>query len=142
MRTDGQLMPNAGVLIEEGAIAQLTQLTAFDGYDGERIALGRRLLMPGLINAHTHTPMTLFRGLAEGYSLLTLDGWYRGIREWELAMTPDMVPPAVSVSCGEMIRTGTTCFADQYFYMDRIVPAVRASRHARGAGLWRGRSRR
>jgi 5-methylthioadenosine/S-adenosylhomocysteine deaminase len=83
--------------------------------------------MPGLINAHTHTPMTLFRGLAEGYSLLTLEGWFNGIRTWELVMTPDMVPPAVSVSCAEMIRTGTTCFADQYFFMDRIVPAVRAS---------------
>jgi len=91
------------------------------------VALGRRMLMPGLINAHTHTPMTLFRGFAEGFSLLTMEGWYRGIREWELSMSPDMVPPAVSVSCAEMIRTGTTCFADQYFYMDRIVPAVRAS---------------
>lgn len=127
MRPDGQLLPNAGVLVEDGVIRAIDTAAAFDSFDGERIALGRRLLMPGLINAHTHTPMTLFRGFAEGYSLLTLEGWYRGIREWELAMTPDMVPPAVSVSCAEMIRTGTTCFADQYFYMDRIVPAVRAS---------------
>lgn len=117
----------AGVLIDDGVIVSVDRAAAFGGFDGVRVELGRRLLMPGLINAHTHTPMTLFRGLAEGYSLLTLDGWYSGIREWELAMTPDMVPPAVSVSCAEMIRTGTTCFADQYFYMDRIVPAVRAS---------------
>jgi 5-methylthioadenosine/S-adenosylhomocysteine deaminase len=117
----------AGVLIEDGAIVAVDRAGAFAGFEGERVALGRRLLMPGLINAHTHTPMTLFRGLAEGFSLLTLDGWFNGIRAWELAMTPDMVPPAVSVSCAEMIRTGTTCFADQYFYMDRIVPAVRAS---------------
>jgi 5-methylthioadenosine/S-adenosylhomocysteine deaminase len=42
-------------------------------------------------------------------------------------MDAEMVPPAVTVSCAEMIRTGTTCFADQYFFMDRIVPEVRRS---------------
>jgi 5-methylthioadenosine/S-adenosylhomocysteine deaminase len=127
MTLAGGLLEQAGVLIENGVILAVDRAAAFDGADAERIELGRRLVMPGLINAHTHTPMTLFRGLSEGYSLLTLEGWYHGIREWELAMTPDMVPPAVNVSCAEMIRTGTTCFADQYFYMDRIVPAVRAS---------------
>ena len=38
-----------------------------------------------------------------------------------------MLPPAVSVSCAEMIRTGTTCFVDQYFWMDQVVPSVRES---------------
>ena len=121
---------DGALLIEDGvirAVGPAVQVQAAAGDMVETIDLGRRLLMPGLINAHTHTPMTLFRGLSEGYSLLTMEGWVHGIRDWELVMTPDMVPPAVSVSCGEMIRTGTTCFADQYFYMDRIVPAVRAS---------------
>src|SRR5258705_8806733 len=62
-----------------------------------------KLLMPGLINAHTHTPMTLFRGLAEGVSLLTLDGWMQAIRSLEMVMTPDMVPAAVTAACAEMI---------------------------------------
>ncbi len=127
MTPDGAVLTQAAVLIDHGAIAAVDRADAFEGADAMRVDLGRRLLMPGLINAHTHTPMTLFRGLSEGYSLLTLDGWYHGIRAWELAMTPDMVPPAVQVSCAEMIRTGTTCFADQYFYMDRIAPVVRAS---------------
>lgn len=86
-----------------------------------------KLIMPGLVNAHTHTPMTLFRGLAEGVSLLTLDGWYNSIRVLELVMTPDMVPASVAVACGEMIRTGTTTFADQYFFMDQIIPVVQQS---------------
>lgn len=93
----------------------------------EIIDLGGRLIMPGLINAHTHTPMVLFRGLAEGHSLLTFEGWYQAIRVWEHVLEPDMIPAAVKVSCAEMIRTGTTCFADQYFHMDRILPAVRQS---------------
>ena len=83
--------------------------------------------MPGLINAHTHTPMTLFRGHVEGHTLFTMDGWYNTIRVLELEMDPEMLPGAVAVSCAEMIRTGTTCFADQYFWMDQIVPEVRRS---------------
>lgn len=83
-----------------------------------------KLVMPGLVNAHTHTPMTLFRGLAEGVSLLVMDGWYNTIRTLEMVMTADMVPASVAVACGEMIRTGTTTFADQYFFMEQIMPVV------------------
>jgi len=86
-----------------------------------------RLMMPGLVNAHTHTPMTLFRGLAEGVSLLTLDGWLTAIRSLEEVMTADMVPSAVEIACAEMIRTGTTTFADQYFFTDQIIPVVERS---------------
>ena len=42
-------------------------------------------------------------------------------------MTPDMISPGVAVSCAEMIRTGTTTFVDQYFWMDQIYPVVRQS---------------
>ncbi|HRE27864.1 MAG TPA: hypothetical protein PK954_14585, partial [Anaerolineales bacterium] len=71
--------------------------------------------------------MTLFRGHAEGRTLFTLDGWFNTIRVLEQVLTPDLIPAGVAVSCAEMIRTGTTCFADQYFWMDRIVPEVRRS---------------
>jgi 5-methylthioadenosine/S-adenosylhomocysteine deaminase len=71
--------------------------------------------------------MTLFRGHVEGHTLFTLDGWFNTIRVLEMKMEPDMIPPGVSVSCAEMIRTGTTTFVDQYFWMDRIYPAVRES---------------
>ena len=93
----------------------------------EEIDLPDHLVMPGLVNAHTHSPMVLFRGRAEGHSLFTFDGWYDTVRVIEEVMTPDMVPPAVALSCAEMMRTGTTCFADQYFWMDRVVPEVRRS---------------
>jgi 5-methylthioadenosine/S-adenosylhomocysteine deaminase len=91
------------------------------------IDLNKRLVMPGLINAHTHSPMVLFRGLAEGHSLFSFEGWYNAIRVVEAVLTPELIPAAVRVSCAEMIRTGTTCFADQYFFMEQIVPAVRQS---------------
>jgi len=86
-----------------------------------------RLVMPGLINAHAHTPMSLFRGLAEGISLFTMDGFINCLRRLEGAADASMVPAAVEVSCAEMIRTGTTCFADQYFYMKDIYPVVEKS---------------
>jgi 5-methylthioadenosine/S-adenosylhomocysteine deaminase len=118
-----------GYLVVEGKqLVEIGPQSALNGrgFDQE-INLAGRLVMPGLVNAHTHTPMVLFRGLAEGYSLLTFEGWTNGIRVWEEVMDAGMVSPAVAVSCAEMIRTGTTCFADQYFYMDRIVPVVRQS---------------
>ncbi|MCD6356800.1 MAG: amidohydrolase family protein, partial [Anaerolineaceae bacterium] len=91
------------------------------------VDLGNRLVMPGLINAHTHSPMTLFRGHVEGHTLFNMEGWYHTIRVLEFELTKDMLPPAVSVSCAEMIRTGTTCFVDQYFWMDMVAPSVKAS---------------
>ena len=93
----------------------------------EVIDFSDRLVMPGLINAHAHTPMSLFRGLAEGVSLFTMDGFINCLRRLEAAADSTMVPAAVEVSCAEMIRTGTTCFADQYFYMKDIYPVVNRS---------------
>jgi 5-methylthioadenosine/S-adenosylhomocysteine deaminase len=117
------------VLIENdriAAVGSMQDLPAQRRYDQSVDCTGR-LILPGLVNAHTHTPMTLFRGLAEGVSLFTLEGWYDSVRTLELVMTPDMIPAAVEVACAEMIRTGTTTFADQYFYMDQIIPVVARS---------------
>ena len=119
----GYIVIDKGVIQEVGQSDKLHQAKNFEHI----IDMDNRLLMPGLINAHTHSPMVLFRGMAEGHSLFTFDGWYNTVRVVEQVMRPDMLPAAVAVSCAEMIRTGTTCFADQYFWMDRIVPEVRQS---------------
>jgi 5-methylthioadenosine/S-adenosylhomocysteine deaminase len=117
------------VLIEDDRIAAVGDTASLPSnrHYETRIDCAGKLLMPGLVNAHTHTPMTLFRGFAEGVSLLTLDGWYNRIRTLELVMTADMVPASVEVACAEMICTGTTTFADQYFFMDQIIPVVSRS---------------
>jgi 5-methylthioadenosine/S-adenosylhomocysteine deaminase len=117
------------VVVEDDRIAVVGDMHDFPAnrhYDN-RIDCTGKLVMPGLVNAHTHTPMTLFRGFAEGVSLLTMEGWYNTIRLLEMVMTPDMVPASVEIACAEMIRTGTTTFADQYFFMDQIVPIVQRS---------------
>jgi 5-methylthioadenosine/S-adenosylhomocysteine deaminase len=71
--------------------------------------------------------MILFRGRAEGQSLLTMEGWYNAIREPELAMVGEDVGPAVALSCAEMLLSGTTLFCDQYFFADEIAAAVAAA---------------
>src|SRR6185436_7978841 len=91
------------VLIEDdriAAVGDMADLSFNRAYD-QLVDCTDKLIMPGLVNAHTHTPMTLFRGLAEGVSLLVLDGWYNTIRTLEMVMTPDMVPASVAVACAE-----------------------------------------
>lgn len=83
-----------------------------------------KLLMPGLINCHAHTPMVLTRGMCEGVSLFTMDGFLNTLRYYESFSDADMASMTVPLTLAEMIRTGTTCFADQYFYADRIFEAA------------------
>ncbi len=67
-----------------------------------------KVLMPGLVNTHTHVPMTLLRGLADD---LRLDVWLLGYvmpveREF---VSPEFVRLGTKIACSEMIRSGTTC---------------------------------
>jgi 5-methylthioadenosine/S-adenosylhomocysteine deaminase len=83
----------------------------------------RKVLMPGLINAHTHVPMTLLRGLADD---LRLDVWLLGYmmpveREF---VTPEFVRLGTKIACAEMIRSGITCFADMYYFEDDVAEAT------------------
>ncbi|PKO07678.1 MAG: amidohydrolase [Chloroflexi bacterium HGW-Chloroflexi-3] len=82
-----------------------------------------KILMPGLINAHTHVPMTLLRGLADD---LRLDVWLLGYmmpveREY---VTPEFVQLGTKLACAEMIRSGITCFADMYYFEDDVAAAT------------------
>jgi len=80
-------------------------------------------VIPGLINAHTHAPMTLLRGLADD---LRLDVWLMGYimpveREF---VRPDFCWLGTQLACAEMIRSGTTCFADMYYYEEAVADAA------------------
>jgi 5-methylthioadenosine/S-adenosylhomocysteine deaminase len=89
----------------------------------ERIDCGGRVVMPGLVNAHTHVPMSLLRGLADD---LRLDVWLMGYmmpveREF---VDPDFVRLGTKLGCAEMIRSGITCFADMYYFEDAVAEAT------------------
>ncbi len=114
------------VAIVDGRIAGVgaaADCPAEQGFD-EVLSLPGRLVMPGLVNAHTHSAMVLFRGRSEGQSLLTMEGWYNSIREPELSLVSSDIGPAVALSCAEMALSGTTTFCDQYFFADEIAAAV------------------
>jgi 5-methylthioadenosine/S-adenosylhomocysteine deaminase len=82
-----------------------------------------KVLMPGLINAHTHAAMTLLRGLADD---LRLDVWLMGYmmpveRQF---VSSDFVRLGTKIGCAEMIRSGITCFADMYYFEDAAAQAT------------------
>lgn len=93
-------------------------------YEGvETIDIGGKVLMPGLVNAHTHVPMTLLRGLADD---LRLDVWLLGYmmpveREY---VTPEFVRLGTSIACIELIQSGVTCFADMYYFEEEVAKAT------------------
>jgi 5-methylthioadenosine/S-adenosylhomocysteine deaminase len=89
----------------------------------ETIDCGGKVLMPGLVNAHTHIPMTLLRGLADD---LRLDVWLMGYmmpveREF---VSPDFVRLGSLLACAELIRSGVTSFADMYYFEDDVARAT------------------
>src|SRR5262245_28367559 len=97
--------------------------TALACNPAERVDCGGRVVMPGLVNAHTHVPMTLLRGLADD---LKLDGWLMGYmmpveREF---VNPEFVRLGTRLGCAEMIRSGITCFADMYYFEDAVAEAT------------------
>ena len=82
-----------------------------------------KVLMPGLINAHTHAAMTLLRGLADD---LRLDVWLMGYvmpveRQF---VSSDFVRLGTKLACAEMIRSGVTCFADMYYFEEAAAQAT------------------
>ncbi|NIS81407.1 MAG: amidohydrolase family protein [Anaerolineales bacterium] len=82
-----------------------------------------KTMTPGLVNAHTHIPMTLLRGLADD---LRLDVWLLGYimpveREF---VSPSFCQLGSSIACAELIRGGVTCFADMYYFEDSVAEAV------------------
>jgi 5-methylthioadenosine/S-adenosylhomocysteine deaminase len=90
---------------------------------GQIIDCGGKILMPGLINAHTHVPMTLQRGLADD---LRLDVWLMGYmmpveREF---VSPDYVRLGTQIACAELIKTGVTTFADMFYFEEDVAKAA------------------
>lgn len=97
--------------------------------------LGKALIIPGLVNAHTHAAMTLFRGLADDLPLME---WLEK-RIWpvEARLNAELVHLGSLLAAAEMLRTGTTCFADMYFFEQDVARAVEQSgmRAVLGEGL-------
>ena len=125
MNEENEIIKNVDVMIENGTISRIGCGQA-DYFDHIAIIEGNgKLLMPGLINGHSHIPMTLLRNYADDMDLQT---WlFDRIFPAEGKMTAEDVHWGTLVGIMEMLSTGTTCFADMYDFMDVIAAAVESS---------------
>ena len=92
----------------------------------ETIDAGGAVVMPGLINTHTHAPMVLYRGLADDLALMDWLQKYIFPAEAK-TVTPAFVRAGTRLAALEMIRSGTTTYADMYYFEEEIARATKAA---------------
>jgi len=125
---EGVVLDNYSVVVKDGIIVELLP---HDAAREKYIAkdeqfLGEHCVMPGMVNAHTHVSMNLLRGLADDLPLidwLTKEMWPTERR----LVSPEFCKAGSRHAIAEMLRGGTTCFNDMYFYPDATAEVVIAS---------------
>ena len=127
VQPDRVVLEDHAVAIAGGAIvAVLPAADAAAKYAArERVDLREHALIPGLVNAHTHNPMTLLRGLADDLPLMT---WLQE-HIWPVeakVIGPEFVRDGVELAIAEMLRGGTTCCSENYFFPDAQAAAYKA----------------
>ncbi len=120
-------------IVRDGAVAVIgdavVDIGPADGFLDRRVMhridANGGIIMPGLINTHTHAAMTCFRGLADDLDLKT---WLNDhIFPAETRLTHEMVYTGAMLACAEMILSGTTCFSDMYLFEDAVARAAHDS---------------
>jgi 5-methylthioadenosine/S-adenosylhomocysteine deaminase len=116
------------LVVDGGRIVALVPTASLerDFSPRNRIALTTHVLLPGLVNAHTHAAMTLLRGIADDVPLKPWLEQYIWPREGRF-LSPEFVHDGTLIAAGEMLRGGITCCADQYFFPDAAARAYRQS---------------
>ena len=126
----GRVIENGAVAIEGADIAAVDTAAAiakqFRGR--ETIDASGQIVLPGLINTHTHAPMVLYRGLADDLPLMEWLNNYIFPAESK-TVSPEFVRAGTRLAALEMIESGTTTFADMYYFEEEI------ARETRSAGL-------
>ncbi|MEM1589276.1 MAG: amidohydrolase [Candidatus Bathyarchaeia archaeon] len=120
---DKSMIEDGAVAVKNGRIVFVGKRSSARGFRAEKMleAYGK-VAIPGLVNCHTHVAMTLFRGLAEDKPL---NSWLREtIWPLEAKMNAEDVYAGALLGCLEMLKSGTTCFADMYFYEGAVAKAV------------------
>ncbi len=112
-------LPNHSLVVDAGRIVAIAPAVDADVQFAarEHLALPRHVLLPGLVNAHTHAAMNLFRGIADDAPLqvwLERHIWPREAR----FVAPDFVHDGARLAAAEMLRGGVTCCNDMYFFPD------------------------
>jgi len=125
MDADGNVIRDGAIAIDDGLIIAIgsateinEQFTANGNLEGDN-----RIVMPGLINGHSHAAMTLLRGVADDLALMDWLNNYIFPAEVEF-VDAEFVRIGTELACWEMIRGGTTTFVDMYYYPDVIAQVV------------------
>jgi len=123
---DRVVLEGHAVAVHDGAIIEVVpQADAAAKYaPRERVDLPEHALIPGLVNAHTHNPMTLLRGLADDLPLMQ---WLQE-HIWPVeakVIGPEFVRDGVELAIAEMLRGGTTCCSENYFFPDAQAAAYK-----------------
>lgn len=125
---ENTVLENHAIAINDGRIVAILPATEAETQFQARVHIchQQHVLMPGFINAHGHAAMSLMRGLADDLPLMDwLDNHiWPAERQW---VNPEFVYHGSLLACAEMIKSGTTCFNDMYFFPDE---AARAAEHA------------
>src|SRR5579863_8509163 len=120
-----ELFPNGAVAIRaDQIVAAGSAETVHAQYEADQtVDCSGQIVMPGLVNAHTHAPMTLLRGIAED---LRFDVWLLGyIMPTERQfVTPEFCRLGTLLACAEMIRSGITMYADMYYFESEVAAAT------------------
>jgi len=125
MDDDYRVFPDGALAVQGDSIVAVgTTEEISSSHKGRQVIdCGSKALIPGLVNTHTHAPMSLLRGMADDERL---DVWLMGYmmpveREF---VTPEFCRLGTGLACAEMIRGGITCFADMYYFEDAVAEAV------------------
>ncbi|UTW46047.1 TRZ/ATZ family hydrolase [bacterium SCSIO 12696] len=123
-----QLLENCAVVVDRGVIKAITTHKEADArYQAkQQIELDEHLLIPGLVNAHGHGAMSLLRGYADDKPLHSWlnDHIWPAEQQW---VDAEFVRDGTNLAMAEMIRSGTTCFADMYFFPEAIAETASRS---------------
>ena len=125
MNTGGDVIADAAVAIRDGYIVAIDSAANIDAayVAAETVAGEGRVVMPGLVNGHTHAAMTLLRGVADDLALMDWLNNYIFPAEVQF-VDAEFVRIGTELACWEMIRGGTTTFVDMYYYPDTIAAVV------------------
>ena len=122
---DNEVLEHASVAVSEGRIRAVGPREAVhEGWEGAVLELGGHVLLPGLVNAHGHAAMSLMRGFAED---APLEQWLND-HIWPLEarlVCEQFVRDGTALAVAEMIRSGTTCFSDMYFFPEAAADVAR-----------------
>jgi 5-methylthioadenosine/S-adenosylhomocysteine deaminase len=125
MDADGTVYKDGAVAVDQGVIVAIGSIAEVSArYDSSDLLQGdNRIVMPGLINGHSHAAMTLLRGVADDLSLMDWLNNYIFPAEVKF-VDPEFVRIGTELACWEMIRGGTTTFVDMYYFPDTIAEVV------------------